>query len=79
MRQVLGRALMLASVGAGIGVLLTAPIVRLVRPLLLGVSPFDPATYGGVALLLVAVALVASFVPARRAVSVDPIECLRAE
>ena len=78
-RQVLARAVRLATVGAVVGILLTAPVARLVGPLLLGVSPFDPQTYGSVALVLVAVAVAASLVPALRAVSVDPVECLRAE
>jgi predicted permease len=77
--QVLGHAVRLAAIGAVVGIVLTAAVARLVGPLLLGVSPFDPATYGGVALLLIAVALVSAFVPAWRAVSIDPIECLRAE
>jgi putative ABC transport system permease protein len=78
-RQVLARAVRLAAVGAAVGILLTAPVARLVGPLLLGVSPFDPQTYGGVTLVLVSVAIAASLVPALRAVSVDPVECLRAE
>ncbi len=66
-------------IGAAVGMVLTAVIGRVIRPLLLGVSPFAAATYASVTLLLVAVALVASFVLARGAVSVDPLECLRAE
>jgi ABC-type lipoprotein release transport system permease subunit len=48
-------------------------------PLLLGVSPFDAVTYAGVTVALVTISLIASFVPALRAVAVDPIECLRAD
>ena len=58
---------------------LTAATGPFVRPLLLGVSPFDAAIYASVAGALVAVALFASLVPARRAVTVDPLECLRME
>jgi ABC-type lipoprotein release transport system permease subunit len=51
----------------------------LLKGLLLGVSPFDPLTYAAVTGLLVAICLVASFVPARRATTVDPLVALRAE
>jgi ABC-type antimicrobial peptide transport system permease subunit len=47
--------------------------------LLLGVSPFDPLTYGGTALLLVAICVLASFVPALRAATASPLEALRAD
>jgi putative ABC transport system permease protein len=76
---VLARGARLASAGAAVGIVLTAAIGRFVRPLLLGVSPFDPAAYASVTLVLVAVALLASVVPARRAVTADPLECLRKE
>ena len=52
---------------------------RLIASQLWGIEPTDPATFTGVSLLLVAVALVASFVPARRAIRVDPTEALRTE
>jgi len=60
---VLARGARLASAGAAVGIVLTAAIGRFVRPLLLGVSPFDPAAYASVTLVLVAVALLASVVP----------------
>jgi len=47
--------------------------------MLLDISPFDPLTYGVTAIVLIAVCLLASFVPARRAASVSPLESLRAE
>ncbi len=78
-RKVLGRAIRLAAGGAAVGILFTVPVARFVSPLLLGVSPFDPLTYAAVTAALVGTAIVASLVPARRAVGVDPIECLRAE
>ena len=78
-RGVLAQGGRFAMVGIAIGVVLAAVLARLLKGLLLGVSPFDPLTYGAVAGLLVAICLVASFVPARRATSVDPLMALRAE
>jgi len=77
--SVLARGARFAATGAAIGIALAAAIGRFVRPLLVGVSPFDAATYASVTVVLVAVALAASLVPARRAVSVDPLEALRVE
>ena len=58
---------------------IAAGVARMLRTLLLGVSPFDPLTYGGTAVLLMAVCLLASFVPALRAASASPLEALRAD
>jgi len=77
--SVLGRGARFAAVGAIVGIALAAVIGRFVRPLLLGVSPFDAATYASVTIVLVAVALAASLVPARRAVSVDALDALRTD
>jgi ABC-type lipoprotein release transport system permease subunit len=52
---------------------------RLVQSLLFQVSPMDPLTLGGVCVLLVAVAMLAGYLPARRAARIDPVEALRAE
>jgi predicted permease len=79
LRDVLGRALRLASVGIVGGTILAALAARGLSTLLLDVSPFDPLTYGVVALLLIGMCLLASFIPARRATRVDPIVALRAE
>jgi ABC-type antimicrobial peptide transport system permease subunit len=68
-----------AIVGAAIGVVLAAGVAQLVRTLLFDVSPFDPLTYASVALVLVTVCLVASFVPAVRATTNDPLTALRTE
>ena len=80
-RGVLAQGGRFAIVGIAIGTLLAAGIARQLelKGLLLGISPFDPLTYGTVAALLVAICLLASFVPARRATSVDPLIALRAE
>ena len=79
LRDVLGRALRLASIGIVGGAILTALAARGLSTLLLDVSPFDPLTYAVVALLLIGMCLLASFIPARRATRVDPIVALRAE
>jgi ABC-type antimicrobial peptide transport system permease subunit len=79
LRDVLGRALRLASIGIAGGAILAALAAQGLSTLLLDISPFDPLTYGVVALLLIGMCLLASFVPARRATRVDPIVALRAE
>jgi ABC-type antimicrobial peptide transport system permease subunit len=65
--------------GVGAGIVLAAGLAQLLKGLLLGISPFDPMTYASVAGLLVAICLIASFVPARRATAVDPLIALRAD
>jgi ABC-type antimicrobial peptide transport system permease subunit len=66
-------------VGVGIGIVAALALTQLLTSLLFGVTPRDPLTFGGVALLVVAVAMLGSFVPARRASGVDPIVALRHE
>ena len=78
-RDVLARGGRFAVIGIGIGVVLAAGLARSLQGLLVGVSPFDPITYAAVAGLLLAICLVASFVPARRATTVDPLIALRAD
>jgi ABC-type antimicrobial peptide transport system permease subunit len=78
-RDVLAQGGRFALFGIAIGIVLAAGLARLLKGLLVGVSPFDPVTYAAVAGLLVAVCLLASFVPARRATIVDPLIALRAE
>jgi ABC-type antimicrobial peptide transport system permease subunit len=78
-RDVLVRGGRLALIGIVIGVGLAAGLARLMRTLLVDVSPFDPFTYAAVAFLLLAISLLASFVPARRATTVDPLVALRAD
>jgi ABC-type antimicrobial peptide transport system permease subunit len=65
--------------GVAIGVCAALLLTRAMQTLLYGVSPFDPATFAAVAGLLGAVALVACWVPARRAARVDPMTALRHE
>ena len=79
LRDVLGRGVRLASIGIVLGALLAALAAQGFRTLLLDVSPLDPLTYGLVAVSLIGVSLLASFIPARRAMRVDPVVALRAE
>jgi predicted permease len=76
---VVGEALKLAFSGAFLGILAAALAARFLRSLLFGVGPFDPGSYASMAGLLLLVALLASYLPARRALSVDPASALRAD
>jgi hypothetical protein len=78
-RMILADGLALASVGALVGLMISAACMRVMGSLLYGVSPTDPLTYAGVSLFLTGVALLACYVPARRATKVDPIVALRYE
>jgi predicted permease len=77
--QVLGEGLKMAMLGAAIGLAAAFGLTRLMTRMLYGVSPTDPVTFAGVAILLVGVALAACYVPARRAAGVDPMVALRHE
>jgi predicted permease len=79
LQLVVGQGLKLALVGIAIGGVAALALTRLMMSLLFGVSPADPLTFAGVALLLAAVALAACYVPARRAMRVDPMTALRYE
>jgi len=76
---VLGRGTKLALAGVAIGTAGAFTLSRFLSSLLFGVQSTDPATFLGVALLLVAVALAACYSPARRAMNVDPLVALRYE
>ena len=75
--MVLGVGGQLALAGVGIGLAVSLGAARLFRSLLFGVGAADPVTFVVVTALLVAVALLACYVPARRAMKVDPIDALR--
>jgi putative ABC transport system permease protein len=79
LRIVVGGALGLAGLGVGIGLLGALAGTRVLSGLLFGVTATDPATYAGVAVLLLGVAALASWLPARAATRVDPAIALRAE
>ncbi|MGB7730390.1 MAG: FtsX-like permease family protein [Candidatus Acidiferrum sp.] len=77
--MVLRAGAFLTLIGIATGLLASFFAVRLIRGLLYGIQPVDPATFIGVPLLLMAVALLASYIPARRAMRVDPVVALRDE
>ena len=73
------QGLILVGPGAVIGTVAALGATRLMQSLLFGVQPFDFVTYGAMLALLVVAALLASWLPARKAASVDPSEALRAD
>jgi ABC-type antimicrobial peptide transport system permease subunit len=76
---ILGQGLKLAAVGVALGLLAATAFTRLLKGLLFGISASDPLTFALLAALLVGVALLACWIPARRATKVDPLEALRSE
>ncbi len=82
-RSILGlvvlRGLKLAVVGVALGLAASFALTRVMTFVLVGVTPTDPVTFVAVAILLTTVALLASYVPARRAAKMDPMLALRAE
>ena len=79
LRLVVGEGATLVACGLALGIGLALALTSVVRGLLYEVQPHDPSTLAGMGAALVAVALTASYVPARRAASVDPVQALRAE
>jgi predicted permease len=79
LRLVVSHGAWIAAGGALAGIALAAAVTRLLAGLLFGLSPLDPVTFGAVALTLAGVALLASWIPARRALRVDPTVSLRSE
>jgi putative ABC transport system permease protein len=79
MRLVLGQALTLTLAGVVLGVAGGLAVTRTMRSLLFAIEPTDVVTFASVPLLLIAVAMLACYLPARRAMRVDPLIALRAE
>lgn len=73
------RGLLLGATGIAIGLCSAAALTELMRSLLFGVDPFDPMTFAVMTGVLAVAAVLASYIPARRALSVDPVETMRAE
>ena len=79
LRLILGQGAKMALAGVALGIVLSLALTRLMSAQLYGVTPHDPVTFAVVGVVLIVVALAACWLPAQRAASVDPMECLRAE
>jgi len=79
LRLVVGSGIRLSLAGTAIGLVAALGLTPVLQSLLFGITPTDPETFLEVAILLTAVALLASYLPALRATRVDPIVALRAE
>jgi ABC-type antimicrobial peptide transport system permease subunit len=78
-RMVVTQGMWLAVIGVLLGVAAALALTRLIANLLYGVKPWDPISIASVAALLIAIALFATYIPARRASRVDPMVSLRYE
>jgi putative ABC transport system permease protein len=76
---VVGQGMLLAAIGVALGIAGAFAMTRVLEKFLWGVRPTDPVTFTAVSLLLAAIAILASYLPARRATHVDPMVALRYE
>jgi putative ABC transport system permease protein len=79
LKLVIGQGLKLTLIGLAVGLTASLPVARAMKSLLFGVGAGDPTTFAVIALLLVFTALLACYIPARRATKVDPMDALRRE
>jgi ABC-type antimicrobial peptide transport system permease subunit len=79
LRMFVRHGLWLAGIGAALGLVAAAGLTGLMSSLLFGVTALDPVTYLAVSTLLIVSGVLASYLPARRAIAVDPVQALRAE
>ena len=79
LRMVVGRGMQLAAIGVGAGLLGAVALTRVMSSLLFGTTATDPVTFSAVSVVLLAIALLATYIPARRATRVDPMVALREE
>jgi putative ABC transport system permease protein len=77
LRLVIGRGLRLSAAGIALGLVAALLLTRAMTTMLVGVKPTDPATFAGVGLVFFVIALVSSWLPARRASAMDPTAALR--
>jgi len=77
--MILRRAGVLTGIGTAAGVAMAVLLAQAIASLLYGVHPYDPMVFGGIVVLIGAIALVSSWIPAQRAAGVDPMEALRDE
>lgn len=79
LRMVIGRAVFLTLVGTVVGILVSLAVTRMLGSWLYGITPSDPLTYAGISVLIFAVAVVSTYLPACTAASIDPMAVLRSE
>lgn len=79
MNMIIGRGMLITNIGLAIGLLGSFALTRTLASLVFGISALDPLTFGGAAVIFIAVALIASYLPARQASKLDPLNVFRAQ